>query len=205
MKKITVLIAAILLLLTLSALPTYAAEVGPGSDVTADEPADSTVNDGATAPETGSTDTDAEDGSATQAVSAWLTDHFGDITGAVSSIGLAVLTWFISKRLIPAVKEAIKSVATKSAASESAFSGKVDGVAAFLESGVNKLEECEVRLNQTREELQKRIDANAKAYELQTDLINYLFLNLRIPNELKTEIAKKSEEVKAAIKDASKE
>lgn len=194
MKKIIAILFAITILLALSAFPVLASEAGAGSE---------TVENASGTPE--NIAPEEEQGSKTQTAAAWLTEHFGDITGAVSSIGLAVLAWFISKKLIPAVKDAIKNVAAKSAASESAFSDKVDGVVSFLENGVKHLEECEARLNETREELQKRIDANAKAYELQTDLINYLFLNLRIPNELKTEIAKRSEEVKAAIKDVSKE
>lgn len=194
MKKIIAILFAITILLSLSAFPVLASEAGAGSE---------TVENASGTPE--SIAPEEEQGSKTQTAAAWLTEHFGDITGAISSIGLTVLAWFISKKLIPAVKDAIKNVAAKSAASESAFSDKVDGVVSFLENGVKHLEECEARLNETREELQKRIDANAKAYELQTDLINYLFLNLRIPNELKAEVAKRSEDVKNAIKDASKE
>ena len=190
MKKLFSIIAILALLLTLCALPASAADGGAGEDIVTEEP---------------TTESTEPTASATQTLSAWITEHVGDITGSISAVGLAILSWFISKRLIPAVKSAINTVATKSAASEGAFKEKVDAVAKLLEEGVKRLEETQKNLNEMQASLQKRIAANAKAYELQTDLINYLFLNLRIPNDLKTSINEKAEKVKEAINESGKE
>ena len=190
MKKIIFLIATIALTLSLFILPASAVEADAGTDAIVDtEP-------------TEPPEAEAEQ-SNTQMLSAWITDHLGDITGSISSVGLLILSWLISKKLIPAVKDAVTNVATKSAAYEGVFKDKVDSVASSLADGVKRLEGCEKRISEEQGALQKRIEANAKAYELQTDLINYLFLNLRVPNDLKTEVAKKSEEIKAAIKEAN--
>ena len=195
MKKIIFLIVTIALTLSLFVLPAYAVEA---------DAVDSTVTD---APQTESLDTEmTESGtekSATQTLSAWITEHFGDITGSISAVGLAVLSWFMTKRVVPGMKKFADNVAAKSAAYEGVFKDKVDSVASSLAEGVKHLEECEKRISEEQAALQKRIEANAKAYELQTDLINYLFLNLRVPNDLKTEVAKRSEEVKTAIKEAN--
>lgn len=190
MKKIIFLAMIIALTLSLFVLPASAVEADAGENITTD-----------TAP-IDTPDAEAEK-SATQTLSAWITEHFGDITGSLSAVGLAILSWFISKKLIPAVKDAVTNVATKSAAYEGAFKERVDAVAAKLADGVKHLEECEKLIAEQQASLQKRIEANAKAYELQTDLINYLFLNLRVPNDLKSNVAKMSEEVKAAIKEAN--
>lgn len=190
MKKIIFLIVTIALAISLFVLPASAVEADAGTDAIVD------------AAPTEPPEAEAEQ-SNTQMLSAWITEHIGDITGSISSVGLLILSWFISKKLIPAVKDAVTNVATKSAAYEGAFKEKVDAVAGKLSEGVKHLEDCEKLISEQQEALQKRIEANAKAYEMQTDLINYLFLNLRVPNDLKTEVAKRSEEVKAAIKDAS--
>ena len=194
MKKIIFLIVTIALFVSLFALPAFAVESGSGTEI--EEP---------TQPETTDIPAIGEnvEKSATQTLSAWITEHFGDITGSISAVGLAVLSWFMSKRVVPGVKKFADDVAAKSAAYEGAFKEKVDTVADKLADGVKHLEECEKLIEKQQAALQNRIEANAKAYEMQTDLINYLFLNLRVPNDLKTEVAKRSEEVKAAIKEAN--
>ena len=191
MKKLFSIIAILALLLALCALPASASDGGAGEEITTEE--------------SSATEPTEPTASATQTLSAWITEHVGDITGSISAIGLALLSWFISKKLIPTVKSAINTVAAKSAAYEGAFKEKVDAVANALEEGVKRLEETQKNLDEMQASLQKRIAANAKAYELQTDLINYLFLNLRIPNDLKTSINEKAEKVKEAINESGKE
>lgn len=189
MKKIIFLIVTIALTLSLFVLPASAVEADAVTDAIVD-----------TAP-TEPPEAEAEQ-SNTQKLSAWITEHIGDITGSVSAVGLAVLSWFISKRFIPAMKKFADNVASKSAAYEGAFKEKVDTVAGKLSEGVKHLEACEKLISEQQAALQKRIDANARACEMQTDFINYVFLNLRVPNDLKTKFAERTEEIKAAIKDA---
>jgi hypothetical protein len=94
-------------------------------------------------------------------------------------------------------------VGDRSKASESAFSSKADHTVELLELAGNYLDSVSGNVEKMVAEWQKKAAAQGKAYELQTDLINYLLLNLRIPNELKAEVAQRAEAVKAAIKEAS--
>lgn len=187
MKKIIALIIVFLLALSLVCLvPAHAAEI--------DEPA----------VEPDVEEVPADDATVSQVATDWLAEHFGDITGAVCTVGLAILAWLFKKALIPAVNVALQKVSAKSEESHGAFLKETEAVRGALEQGRDKLEECSARLDKAVEDWQKKTAAQSKAYELQTDLINYLLLNLRIPNELKVDVAERSAAVKAALDEANK-
>ena len=186
MKKILVLTIILLVVLSLICIPpAHAAEVeAPVEPPVAEAPVDDTT--------------------VSQVATDWLAEHFGDITGAVCTVGLAILAWLFKKALVPAVNTALQKVATKSEESHGAFLKETEAVRDALEKGRDKLEKCSARLDQAVEDWQKKTAAQSKAYELQTDLINYLMMNLRIPNELKIEVAERSAAVKAALDEANR-
>ena len=186
MKYTHLFILALILLFVVFfslSIPTYASEV------------DTSVQDTVEDTETEKT--------VTQTAAEWLAENVGAITGVISSVGLVVLSWLIKKALIPAVTSAIKTVADKSAASEGSFKKQTDTVISALELSGQYLDDCSRRVDTMIADWQKKAAAQGKAYELQTDLINYLLINLRIPNELKAEVATRAEAVKAALKEAS--
>lgn len=186
MKKILVLAIILLVILSLVCIaPAHAAEVEAPTEPSVEE-------------------TPADDATVSQVATDWLAEHFGDITGAVCTVGLAILAWLFKKALIPAVNAALQRVSAKSEESHGAFLKETEAVRGALEQGRDKLEECSARLDKAVEDWQKKTAAQSKAYELQTDLINYLLLNLRIPNELKVDVAERSAAVKAALDEANK-
>lgn len=186
MKKILVLTIILLVILSLVCIPpAHAAEVEATTEPSGEE-------------------TPADDATVSQVATDWLAEHFGDITGAVCTVGLAILAWLFKKALIPAVNVALQKVSAKSEESHGAFLKETEAVRGALEQGRDKLEECSARLDKAVADWQKKTAAQSKAYELQTDLINYLLLNLRIPNELKVDVAERSAAVKAALDEASK-
>jgi hypothetical protein len=194
MKKILLAIVLfVALAIILGVAPAYASEI----DATAQEPVQST--------DTSTTDeTPAEaEKTITQTASEWLAEHFGDIVGTIGAAGMLILSFFIKKSMIPAINSAIKAIGEKSKASETAFNKKTDHTVELLELAGNYLDSVSGSVEKMIAEWQKKAAAQGKAYELQTDLINYLLINLRVPNELKAEIAQRAEAVKAAIKEAN--
>lgn len=194
MKKIiiaTVLFIALALILGVA--PSYASEI----DATAQEPVQGTET--VTPDETPA----EEEKTLTQTASEWLSEHFGDILSALGAFGMFLLAFYIKKNLIPSVIDAIKAVADRSKASETTFNAKTDHTVELLEIAGNYLDNVSDNVEKMISEWQKKSAAQGKAYELQTDLINYLLMNLRIPNDLKAEVAQRAEAVKAAIKEAN--
>lgn len=194
MKKILIAtVLFIVLALILGVAPSYAAEI----DATAQEPVQST--DTVTPDETPA----EEEKTLTQTASEWLSEHFGDIVGTVGAVGMLILSFFIKKSMIPAINSAIKAIGEKSKASETAFNKKTDHTVELLELAGNYLDSVSGNVEKMIADWQKKSMALGKAYELQTDLINHLILNLRISNELKTDMVHKAELVKAALKEAN--
>lgn len=194
MKKIlTATVLFIALALILGVAPSYAAEI----DATAQEPVQGT--DTVTPDETPAED----EKTLTQTASEWLTDNYGGIFGLASFVVSVILAWVIKKKLIPYVVSAVSNSAERSKSSEASFSAKADRTVELLELAGNHLDSVSGNVEKMIAEWQKKAAAQGKAYELQTDLINYLLMNLRVPNELKAEIAQRAEAVKAAIKEAS--
>lgn len=194
MKRIIALIAALLVLVALLCLPVYAEENTSPSETPAFFES-----------EVFPPDRTLEDDTVTQNIAEWLTEHFSDIVSAATGVAMIAFTWAFKKVVVPAVTKAIQSVAQRSEASEKNFSEGVESAVCLLESCGKYLEECSHTLDKTTEEMQKKLVAQSKAYELQTDLINYLVMNLRIPNDLKAEIAERSAAVKSAIEEARAE
>lgn len=197
MKRIIVLTTLLLALIALLCLPAYATESNPADipaaseGVTPSDPADTT-------------EPPASDGAVTQSIAEWLTEHFSDIVSAATGVGLIVLTWAFKKGLVPFVTKTIQQVAQRSEAAEGKFDAGTKSAVSLLETCGERLEKCSEALDAANKKMQKKIAAQNKAYELQTDLINYLVMNLRIPNDLKAEVAERSAAVKSAIEEAGK-
>ena len=80
------------------------------------------------------------------------------------------------------------------------FKEETKAIVALLECAEKRLLDSERKIEELLSRYQEQQNATAEAYELQTELTNYIMMNLRIPNELKTEISDRSAAVKAAIK-----
>lgn len=146
-----------------------------------------------------------ETGTVAQTVSDWLAEHFGDITGTSCLIGVLAMIWSIRKKLLPIISAALDAVAKRSEDAQGSFKQEITTCRTMLELSGNYLDNCSKSVEKMIEDWKKRTAAQSKAYELQTDLINYLLMNLRIPNELKTEVSARAAEVKAAIQEARPE
>lgn len=206
MKKIFAIFAAIIVmsapLILLS--PVHAAEIG--SEI-AQEGVTDTVEDNNTV-DMQNANTDKNNGTGdtvSQTITDWLSDHLGDITGSSCLVVLLGLIWSIRKKLLPIVSGAIDAVAKRSEDAQGSFKQEITTCRTMLELSGNYLDNCSRSVEKMIEDWKKKNEAQCKAYELQTDLINYLLLNLRIPNELKAEVAERSAEVKAAIQEVLKE
>lgn len=185
-KKNFFAIIVVVLLLALSVVPAYATEV----DATEQTPTGEIV----TVPEK----------TITQTASEWLSDHYDDIVGSVAAGGLAILAFLITKVLIPAVNNAIKAAAERSKEAAASFNDKTSQTVELLELSGKYLDSVAKDVEKMISDWEEKFAAQAKAYELQTDNINYLLMNLRIPNELKAEFSQRTEAVKAALKEVSK-
>lgn len=165
------------------------------SDVPADTPADLPAED----PQA------EDDGTVAQTVSDWLAEHFGDITGFSCLIGLLATIWSIRKKLLPIISAALDAVAKRSEDAQGSFKQEITSCRTILELSGRYLDDCSKTVEKMISDWKAKAEAQGKAYELQTDLINYLLMNLRIPNELKTEVSERAAAVKAAIREANRE
>ena len=179
------------LLLALSIVPAYATEV----DATEQTPTGEILTVPGEA---------IEEKTITQTASEWLSDHYDDIVGSVAAGGLAILAFLITKVLIPAVNNAIKAAAERSKEAAASFDDKTSQTVEILENSGKYLDSVAKDVEKMISDWQEKFAALTKAYELQTDNINYLLMNLRIPNELKAEFSQRTEAVKAALKEVSK-
>ena len=144
-----------------------------------------------------------ENEAATVLVTDWLAEHFGDIAAAVGAVVAAVLVWMFKKGLLPAVLKSLSHVKESAEKYSGEFKEGTKAVVELLECAERRLQDSEGKIDELLTRYQEQQNATAKAYELQTELINYIMMNLRIPNELKAEISNRTAEVKAAI-EASK-
>ena len=190
-KKKNFAIIVVVLLLALSVVPAYATEL----DAMEQTPTGEIVTVPGEA---------IEEKTITQTASEWLSDHYDDIVGSVAAGGLAILAFLITKVLIPAVNNAIKAAAERSKEAAASFNDKTSQTVELLEISGKYLDSVAKDVEKMISDLEEKFAAQAKAYELQTDNINYLLMNLRIPNELKAEFSQRTEAVKAALKEVSK-
>ena len=190
-KKNFFAIIVAVLLLALSIVPAYATEV----DATEQTPTGEILTVPGEA---------IEEKTITQTASEWLSDHYDDIVGSVAAGGLAILAFLITKVLIPAVNNAIKAAAERSKEAAASFDDKTSQTVEILENSGKYLDSVAKDVEKMISDWQEKFAALTKAYELQTDNINYLLMNLRIPNELKAEFSQRTEAVKAALKEVSK-
>ncbi len=192
MKKLLIFAFAMVLVITLFCFPSFAEEATA-------EPTEE-VGDIVTPP---SDETPAEeDKAATVLLTEWLSTHFGDVAAAVGAVGMAVVVWMFKKGLLPAVLKSLGHVKDSSEKYSGEFKEETKALVQLIECAEKRLAESEAKLEELIESYQAQQDATAEAYELQTDLINHIMMNLRIPNELKTKISTDSANVKAALEAA---
>lgn len=200
MKKIFLALTLSILLALMAFLPAYATEgtQDPAQDATQTITPETPTEEQPPAQEP----SDVTEKPVTQLATDWIVDNLGGILSALSLLVLSVLSWLIKKRLIPAVASAIDAAAKRSEAASGSFNAGTARTVELLELAGGYLDGCSKRVEKMIAEWEKRSAAQGKAYELQTDLINYLLMNLRIPNELKAEVAQRAEAVKEALKEA---
>ncbi len=189
MKKIIVLTVVLLALIALLCFSTHATEG------VADAPSAETST-------ALSEDNVSEDSTVAQSVANWLWGYFDEIVSATTGAAFVWLACAFKKRLLPLVADAIQQVAKRSESAEKNFSEGVKTAVDKLERCGKFLDDYSQKLDAMAEDMIKKQAAQNKAYKLQTDLINYLVVNLRIPNDLKMEIAERSAAVEKALEEA---
>lgn len=192
MKKLLIVAFAMVLVITLSCFPSFAEEATT-------EPSEE-VGDAVTSP---TEEMPAEeDKAATVLLTEWLSTHFGDVAAAVGAVGMAVVVWMFKKGLLPAVLKSLGHVKDSAEKYSGEFKEETKALVQLIECAEKRLAESETKLEELIAAYQAQQDATAEAYELQTDLINHIMMNLRIPNELKTKISTDGANVKAALEAA---
>ncbi|MBO7169614.1 MAG: hypothetical protein J6W28_00375 [Clostridia bacterium] len=197
MKKTLFTILLIFTIARSLACPMFAEEVAetPVDDVENTDVSVDTPPAAENAPE-------GEEKAATVLLTDWLADHFGDVAAAVGAVGMAVLVWMFKKGLLPAVLTSLVKVKENAEKSSGEFKEETKAVVALVDAAEKRLKDGVAKLDDLIKKYEAQQEATAEAYELQTDLVNYIMLNLRIPNELKAEISERSAAVKNAIEAA---
>ena len=197
MKKTFFSILLVLVLVLSLTCPTFAEEA-------TETPGDATGNTGTTVdtPPVPENVPESENEAATVLVTDWLAEHFGDVAAAVGAVVAAVLVWMFKKGLLPAVLKSLSHVKESAEKYSGEFKEETKAVVALLECAERRLQESDGKIEELLSRYQEQQNATAEAYELQTELINYIMMNLRIPNELKAEISNRTAEIKAAIEAA---
>ena len=197
MKKTLFTILLLFILAFSLACPMFAEEVA-GTPVDDVESTDVSVD----TPPTEENAPEGEEKAATVLVTDWLAEHFGDVAAAVGAVGMAVLVWMFKKGLLPAVLASLAKVKENAEKSSGEFKEEAKAVVALVDAAEKRLNDGVAKLDDLIKKYEAQQEATAEAYELQTDLVNYIMLNLRIPNELKAEISERSAAVKNAIEAA---
>ena len=196
MKKLLVLTLSLIITCCLFAIPSFAEGV-------AEDPVDGSEDvgeplDTPTAEET----LVEEEKAATVLLTEWVSTHFGDIAAAIGAVGMAVVVWMFKKGLLPAVLKSLGHVKENADKYTGEFKEETKALVQLIECAEKRLAESETKLEGLVKAYQDQQEATVEAYELQTELINYIMMNLRIPNEMKAKISTDSASVKAALESA---
>lgn len=212
MKKISVILAAMLVALSLFAVPAFAEESAPPAadiveesapETPAETPSESPENGGNSAesesPAPAPNEQEGEDLTVSELLAQWLEEYAAEILSAASVIIGGIVALLFKKGLLPfvskalnAVSEGTKKLSEQNAAGLAASGIKVEEMRETCEKMASKVDQLEAQLSAAT-------DKNAAVLKCTTEMIGTLLLNLKLTVDQRASVEDAMAEVKAKL------
>ena len=216
MKKISIILAAMLVAISLFAVPAFAEESAPpAADVIEESapeaPAENPAETPIESPESGGNfsesestapapnEQEGENLTVSELLAQWLEEYAAEILSAASVIVGGIVALLFKKGLLPFVSKALSAVADSSkklsdqnAAGLAEYGIKVEDVRLNCEKMASKVDQLEAQLSAST-------DKNAAVLKCTTEMIGTLLLNLKLTVDQRAAVENAMAEVKAKL------